>query len=112
MKNFTVVILFAVFAFLMQGRAHGAELYRVDVIKDAFCYADMTLMRTICRDEYLVENMRFTHKDTAYDLAFALNQAHRQRTKPVSRKKKQIPEPSDVTCFSNQPGYCDEQLAR
>lgn len=69
----TVILLFVVFAFLMQGRAHGAGPYKV---KESQGYVGKYW--SIAPSSGVV--LMVGSKEMAEDLAYALNRAREERT--------------------------------
>ena len=75
----TVILLFVVFAFLMQGRAHGAETEHWKATKYPSCMSGPCVVLEY--DGHYVDS----HNDEPYyreamkDLAYALNRAHEER---------------------------------
>lgn len=74
------IILFVVFAFLMQGRAHGEYVY--------FTYGSKAGKGNyVVAREQSKQGIWTPDKEQARDLAYALNWAHEKRTKPCEYVK-------------------------
>lgn len=81
-----VIILFVVFAFLMQGRAHGEGGLGNGIVPDEYAvYGSeagkgnyVVALRSAKRGIWVAD------QKLAEDLAFALNRAHEERTKTPS----------------------------
>lgn len=98
------IILFVVFAFLMQGRAHGAE-YKVE--DKSYAVMGVTGVRSL--PQFYVGDIVLTDKEQAYDLAYALNRAHEERTtKKTFKRVEYRTKKGDVvgTCDCPESGRC------